>query len=151
MCLIIDANRLGAFLSDPAHEDAAPIRNWLDRRGGRIVYSTGGAFATEVGRGTRAKLLAYSQAGKAQLVSADRFVDDERSLRERTDLRSDDPHVLALARWARVRLLYTADADLIADFKNKQFIDHPRGKVYSRAANARLLTRTACAAASQGG
>lgn len=151
MCIIVDAKRLGAFLSDPANEDAAPIRDWLDRRGGRIVYSTGGAFATEVGRGTRAKLLAYAQAGKAQFVSADRFVDDERSLRERTDLRSDDPHVLALARWARVRLLYTADANLIADFKSKRLIDRPRGKVYSRAANARLLTRAACTAASQGG
>ena len=35
--------------------------------------------------------------------------------------------------------------NLIADFKDKQFIDHPRGKVYSSAANAGLLTRTACA------
>ena len=146
MCIIVDANRLGAFLSDPANEDAAPIRDWLDRRGGRIVYSTGGAFAREMGHRTRAKLLTYVRAGKAQVVSADRFVDDERSLRESTDLHSDDPHVLALARWTRVRLLYTGDASLIADFKNKQLIDHPRGKVYSSAANADLLTRAACTA-----
>ena len=151
MCIIVDANRLGAFLSDPANEDAAPIRDWLDRRGGRIVYSTGGSFATEVGRGTRAKLLAYVQAGKAQLVSADRFVEDERGLSARADLRSDDPHVLALARWSRVRLLYTGDSDLIADFKNKRLVDGPRGRVYSSAANADLLTRAACAVPLQRG
>ncbi len=151
MCIIVDANRLGTFLSDPANEDAAPIRDWLDRRGGRIVYSTGGAFAREVGRQTRAKLFTYVQAGKAQVVSADRFADDERGLRERTDLRSDDPHVLALARWTRVRLLYTGDPDLVADFKNKRLVDGPRGKVYSSAANANLLTRAACAAPSRRG
>ena len=128
MCIIVDANRLGAFLSDPANEDAAPIRDWLDSRGGRIVYSTGGAFAREVGRRTRAKLLAYVRAGQAQVVSADRFANDERRLSERGDLRSDDPHVLALARWTRVRLLYTGDPGLIADFKNKEFVDRPRAR-----------------------
>ena len=110
------------------------------------VYSTGSAFAREVGRRTRAKLLTYVRAGKAQVVSADRFADDERSLSARTDLCSDDPHVLALARWSRVRLLYTGDPGLIADFKNKRLVDSPRGKVYSSAANADLLTRGACAA-----
>ena len=39
--------------------------------------------------------------------------------------------MLALARATSVRLLYTDDRDLIADFKNKKFIDPPRGKVYS--------------------
>ena len=118
MCIIVDANRLGTFLSDPANEDAAPIRDWLDRRGGRIVYSTGGAFAREVGRQTRAKLFTYVQAGKAQVVSADR---------------------------------YTGDPDLVADFKNKRLVDGPRGKVYSSAANANLLTKAACAAPSRRG
>ena len=80
------------------------------------------------------------------MVSASRFADDERGLRERADLRSDDPHVLALARYKHVRLLYTGDQDLVADFKNKQFVDRPRGKVYASAANADLLTRAACAA-----
>ena len=144
MCIIVDANRLGAFLADPATADAAPIRNWLDR-GGRIVYSTGGAFAKEIGRPTRDKLLTYVRAGKATLIPREQFADDERALSENTDLRSDDPHVLALARWTRVRLLYTGDANLIADFKNKTLIDRPRGKVYSTAANADLLTKAACA------
>lgn len=39
---------------------------------------------------------------------------------------------------------HTGDNDLIADFKNKQFIGKPRGKVYSGSANADLLTRSAC-------
>ena len=143
MCIIVDANRLGAFLADSPGEDAAPLRDWLDR-GGRIVYSTGGAFAKEVGRRTRDRLLTYVRAGRATLVPAERFSADERSLRADPDLRSDDPHVLALARATGVRLLHTGDADLMADFKNKKFLDRPRGKVYSTAANAGLLDTTRC-------
>ena len=145
MCIIVDANRLGAFLSDPVNEDAAPVRRWLERRGGRLVYSTGGAFEQEVERHVRKKLLDYVRAGRASLIPAEQYADDEHALRDHPDLRSDDPHVLALARSTGVRLLYTADDALIADFKNKKFVDGPRGKVYSRAANAGLLTRVACA------
>ena len=145
MCIIADANRLGAFLADPINEDAAPVRRWLERRGGRLVYSAGGAFEQEVGRQARKKLLDYVRAGRANLIPTEQYADDEHALRDHPDLRSDDPHVLALARCTGVRLLYTADDALIADFKNKKFIDDPRGKVYSRAANAGLLTRAACA------
>ena len=148
MCIIVDANRLGAFLANPVDADAAPVRDWLDR-GGRIVYSTGGAFAREVGSRARNRLHEYSKAGKAEFVPAARFADDERSLRADANLQSDDPHVLALARATRVRLLYTGDKNLMADFKNPKFIDG--GKIYSRAANKRLLTRSACAAPAQRG
>ena len=135
----------GALLSDPTAAGAAPIRRWL-HQGGRIVYSTGGAFGREVGRRMRDRLLDYARAGRAEYVPAGQFADDERILRDRPDLRSDDAHVLALARKTGVRLLYTGDRDLIEDFKDKQFIDRPRGRVYTRAASARLLAAAACAA-----
>jgi len=143
MCMIVDANRLGSFLADPVHEDAAPIREWLDRRGGRIVYSTGGKFTEEVGHRLRKKLADYVRAGKAVLVPPHRFANDEAALAP--IIGSDDPHVLALARATGVRLLYTGDGALRVDFKDKRFIDQPRGKVYSRASNVNLLTRSACA------
>ncbi len=146
MCIIVDANRLGDFLSDPVSEDAAPIRRWLARGRGQLVYSNGGAFAREIGRTARSRLFNYSRAGKAMLVPADRFAADERALRRRPGLRSDDSHVLALARATGVRLLWTGDQDLIADFKNREFIDRPRGKVYSGAANTGLLARSVCPA-----
>ena len=145
MCIIVDANKLGAFLADPADEDSRPIRRWLDRGAGSLVYSTGGRFAQEIRGRVRAKLADYVRAGRAKLVPESRFAADERSLEARADLRSDDPHVLALARTAGVRLLYTGDRNLILDFKDKNFIDRPRGKVYSGAHNATLLTGSVCA------
>ena len=142
MCIIVDANRLGDFPSDPVKPDSAPIRRWLDRGGGRLVYSTGAAFAREIGK--RDKLLAYVRAGKASVVPADGFAEDEQALRSRADLRSDDPHVLALARATGVRVLYTSDRSLMDDFKRKDLIDRPRGTVYSGAANADFLARATC-------
>ena len=145
MCIIVDANRLGAFLADPPDDDSRPIRKWLDRGAGSIVYSTGGRFAREIRGRAKAKLADYVRAGRAKLIPASRFADDECDLKARADLRSDDPHVLALARAAGARLLYTADRNLISDFKDRRFIDGPRGKVYSGAGNAGLLTRSVCA------
>ena len=147
MCIIVDANKLGVFLGEPPHEDAAPIRRWLDRprHTGTLVYSTGGKFADELGYNARRKLADYYRAGRAHRVPASRFVQDEAALKASGRLRSDDPHVLALARASGARLLYTGDEDLIADFKNSRLIQNPRGRVYSGAANADLLTNDICA------
>ena len=146
--MIVDANKLGKFLADPPDEDALPIHNWLYRRGGAgtLVYSTGGKFDGELGAKARRRLADYARAGKARLVSADRFAEDEAKLTASGQLRSDDPHMLALARASGARLLYTADQALIADFKNSSLIRSPRGKVYSSAANANLLTSSLCRA-----
>ena len=148
MCIIVDANKLSGFLAEPPHEDAAPIHQWLNRRvgAGTLVYSTEGKFACEVGDNAKRKLEDYYRAGRAQLVPASRFAQDEAELKASGELRSDDPHVLALARESGARLLYTGDNKLIADFGNRRIIQKPRGKVYSGAANADLLTNRVCAA-----
>lgn len=146
MCIIVDANKLGIVLAEPPHEDAAPIRRWLDRPAGvgSIVYSDGGQFAKELGSKAKRKLVDYSQAGKARLVPASRFAKDEAELQASGRLRSNDAHVLALARASGARLLYTADQDLINDFKDHHIVRRPRGKIYSGAANADLLTDKVC-------
>lgn len=146
MCMIVDANSLGKFLADPPDEDALPIHDWLYRRrgAGTLVYSTGGKFDQELGNKARRRLADYARAGKARLVPAKRIAQDEADLSASGQLRSDDPHVLALARVSGARLLYTADHALVADFKNADLIGSPRGKVYSGAANANLLTSSAC-------
>ena len=111
-----------------------------------LVYSTDGKFACELGYNAKRKLAEYRRAGKARLVPASRFAQDEAELKASGELRSDDPHVLALARQSGARLLYTGDSKLIADFTDRRIIQEPRGKVYSGAANAKLLTNRVCAA-----
>ena len=144
MCLIVDASRMGIFLETPEHTDAKPIHTWLRRGAGRLVYSTGGKFDSEIYRRARERLTAYARAGRAKLVPEDAFRDDVQQLQTGGSLRSNDAHVLALARVGRARLLYTGDKDLQADFKDGQIISGPRGKIYSGAKNRRLLNANAC-------
>ena len=145
MCIIVDANKLGAFLADPPDDDSKPILNWLNRGTGRIVYSTEGKFAQEIQGRAKHRLAEYYRQGKATFIPRRCFAAYECDLNARRDLCSDDPHVLALAKAARARLLYTADRNLMKDFTNKNIIDEPRGKVYSRKRHAGLLTGSVCA------
>lgn len=65
--------------------------------------------------------------------------------------RSDDPHVLALARDTGARLLYSNDQALQQDFTNRAIIGGVRGKIYPNTGyreflndrrNRRLCSRT---------
>ena len=56
-------------------------------------------------------------------------------LRRRAVCASDDEHVLALALVSGARLVYTNDAALMADFKDREIVSNPRGKVYTTAVN----------------
>ena len=64
------------------------------------------------------------------------------------DCRSNDPHIIALARLSGTRLLYSNDRALQKDFKDKNLIDRPRGTVFTTletcdvtAAQKKLLAR----------
>lgn len=143
MCVIIDANVLGKFLSEPENEDCNPIYRWL-WSGGRIVYSSGSQFRHEIGASARSKLRELASKGNAVLISAQEFQDIEDDVRTGGLCRSDDFHILALARFTRARVLYTKDQKLIHDFKNKDLIDKPRGRIYTNKSNKNLLNRSMC-------
>ena len=142
--MIVDTNRIGVFLKNPPNEDTRPIHTWMQRGQGAIVYSTGSVFARELKPRARRRFLEWTRAGWARPIPADEFKHDERALWRSGLMKSDDAHILALARRSGARLLYTCDSDLIGDFKNKQLIDQPRGKIYTRAANRDLLTGSVC-------
>ena len=139
MCMIVDANVLGMFLLRPEHPDIAPIYEWLQCGWGGIVYSNGGKFKKEINDQTRDRLTKLYQAGRAKQVPWDEVKQHEV---EFGDIRSNDPHILALARTAGVRLLYTRDKNLRRDFKNEQLIG---GAIYRDCRDAGLLTEDACA------
>ena len=57
-------------------------------------------------------------------------------------IRSNDPHILALAIVANVKVLVSKDRTLIDDFTNREIV--VRGRVYQRAEHAHLLTSARC-------
>lgn len=139
MCIIVDTNRIGDFFSKPNNDDVDPIHKWLERKFGVLIYSTGSKFADELQYKTRRLLKEYAKAGHAKLIPASVFEEDEQHLQENPAVKSNDCHVLALARVADVRILFTEDQDLMEDFKNPNLINKPRGKIFSGKQNEKEL------------
>ncbi len=146
MCIIIDTDRMHRFFHEPLVEDAIPIHTWL-QRGGAVAYCTVGKYKQELEKFDnkgRSKLLELQRNGKAFLVNDQTVIAEKESLEKTDACISNDIHILALARASGARLLYTGDNALKRDFKNKEIIDSPRGKIYSGAANKTLLKPNSC-------
>ena len=139
MCVIIDANVAHQFGSPHAHQDAQPVLIWLNMRKGHLALGgkvTVELFRTPIRRWIR-ELLRSGVAllyDKADLDSAQDWVVASQQCQ------SDDTHIIALARVSGARLLYSSDARLVRDFKNRALLNTPRGKVYSSYRNRRLLS-----------
>ena len=137
--MIVDANVLGMFLLQPENPNTAPIHEWLRRGWGSIVYSTGGNFKTDINPTNQERLVQLVRAGLARQVPW-RAVQPREA--EFGNIRSNDLHILALARADGVGLLYTDDKKLRRDFRDKKLIG---GAIYRDRRDAALLTEDACA------
>lgn len=137
MCLLVDANRAHILFGQPSSEVAAPIWAWLGKDG-ILIY--GGKLAKELGRlgDARRLLLRLNQAGKAILEDEKGTNALVRELLDRGGLRSNDPHVLALARISGARVVYTEDGDLMKDFADLKLL-RPKGRIYRQATHKHLL------------
>jgi hypothetical protein len=142
MCVIIDANLAAAVFAQSPDEDFRPVLDWLFDKDGRLV--SGGKLTQELYKikAARRSLRTLNQAGRAILVP-DREVSKEEEWGVATGLcKSDDPHIIALARTSGARTLCSWDGDLHQDFKNRKLISNPRGTVYQKAEHTHLLRHT---------
>lgn len=130
MGAILDRNAAPEAFGPNRTEAGGKFFDWINTGAGRLVV--GGKLLRE---------LSSTQAGKwirqAILSKRVKITDDVevRALTKRIQseggLKSNDPHILALARVSGARLLYSNDINLHRDFRSKELIDRPRGKVYS--------------------
>jgi hypothetical protein len=79
-----------------------------------------------------------SRAGKALKVDATVINAEAQTLRASGLCRSDDPHVLALAKVSGARLVCTIDGALREDVCDKNILRKPRGKLWSPAGHQEL-------------
>ncbi len=107
---------LGGTLSYELHRAGEPMRRWLAglQLAGRLVQVDSEQVARRTGELNQATV-----DGEARC-------------------RSDDEHVIALALVSGARLLYTNDAALTDDFKDKTLVDAPRGRVYTTRTSGNL-------------
>ncbi len=141
MCVIVDANLAARVFGGKSLEDYLPLLNWLDSPEGGLVY--GGHLASELFRVEQARrwLRTRIQSGRARAVEPAKVEAEEKKVR-RLACRSDDPHVLALARVSGARTLCSEDRALQEDFGNPKLISKPRGAVYTKASHSHLLKHT---------
>ena len=180
MCIVLDVNSFSNFRNTD-DEDMKPVRNWLNRRNGKIVYSPTQKFRNEWEAGGGYELMRgllqdqssnpsstiemdWEQAvmelqrmGKFKLVPAEDVQAKADALEQTRVLRSDDPHIIALAIIANVKILVVqrfsdtpiggrarprgADPALQADFKDRNLVG---GKVYITKSHSRLLRKDTC-------
>lgn len=131
MCALLDANAVGDVLAADRSAAAGAFFNWITRGRGKLV----------VARQIHDELRTHSkfdvwyreaiQQGRILRVDDDEVETRASELREARTCLSDDEHVIAAAQVGGARLLYSNDRALQRDFKNKDLIDQPRGKVYT--------------------
>ena len=134
MPIIIDANRACDF-SRPVSSQAAKIMDRIAQKKMRVVV--GGELARELVKTKLRDLLQeWARAGRLSRYENGE-VDKEEERIKLQSIRSDDPHLLALAILSGCRLLYTEDKELIRDFKDTSVIS-PKGRVVKPTTSSRV-------------
>ena len=137
MCAIVDANMASRFFAlDP---DLLPLWKWINDGEGRLAV--GGQLTIELNRVAEAgaQLRSWLQAGLAFQEDAAKLEAEQEEITGQCS--SNDPHVIALARVSRARILCSSDRKLHADFRNRALINNPRGSIYQSAQHADHVLR----------
>ena len=137
MCAIVDANKAARFFSIPPDTDLLPLWDWIERGRGSLIL--GGQLEDElsvIGNAGRA-ILGWARRGRIYIEDREAVYEEQKEISDHC--RSNDAHIIALARVTGARLLCSGDSDLHEDFGNPGLINRPRGVVYQDASHAHLL------------
>lgn len=141
MCIILDANCFSKLV-DHTNDDMKPVRDWLEKRNGRIIYSDTHKFKQEwQGREKTYLLNIWGFVGKLKRVDRQQVEAEANRLKSTRTLNSNDEHIIALARVTEVKVLVSDDKKLHKDFKNRNLVG---GKVYQQARHRHLLRSDMC-------
>ena len=140
MCVILDVNRLSDF-QNQSNTDMEPMRKWFLKMNSKFVHSHTEKFQKDWKGETKKRLLRkWKQAGKLRIVGKEKV--EEETLKLEGKIKSNDPHIIALARIAKVKVLVSKDGDLQKDFKNRDLVSH--GSLYKVAQHKHLLRPDIC-------
>lgn len=146
MCLIVDACVASKVFGSRPSEDFAAIVEWLGNKDGCLT--TGGHLETELlhMESGRRMLRQLKQAGRLRQEAPSDVEAEEGCVRKENKAKSNDPHVLALARVSGARVLCTDDSDLMDDFRNRDVLSPP-GRILTKKDHLDMLREKKCKAA----
>lgn len=136
MCAIVDADRAGLFFADNIDQEFVPLWDWINRGSGTLVV--GGKLKRELFNMQRARdsIQVWEQAGRAAILPDDEVEAEARKVLDQC--RSNDSHVIALARLSGARILLSGDKTLWDDFRDGGLL-RPTGKVYRSTTHRSML------------
>jgi hypothetical protein len=141
VCVIVDNNLAARVLvqEDPEFEPVWTRLFLIHKPTIRVAY--GGKLRDELfgNKEVRRALRILDSAGRAKLVPDQKIEQELRTVLDSGLCKSNDAHVIALARAAPARVLVSDDRDLFQDFKNPKLLSSSRGKVYQRREHVKLL------------
>ncbi len=144
MCIIVDTSVASLVFGSPPYRDYLPLIDWLSKqdKDGILIY--GGELGRELVQFERASyfFIQLIRAGRAIKIQ-DKIVDnEERIVRNLGLCRSNDPHVIALARVSRTRTLCANDHNLWRDFRNRALVPLSNCRIYRNRKHTHLLRHT---------
>lgn len=132
MCVIVDSNAAHQIFTDKPSDAGKELFSWISKGKARLV--TGGRHLYELrGSGKEARILISQtiQSGVARRLCPHRVTEREKKVQQEFQLKSDDPHIIALAQLSGARLLFSNDRDLHLDFRDSRLIHSPYGHIYT--------------------
>lgn len=81
----------------------------------------------------------FIRNGSAKQFPNDQVTTEFQTVKNSGLCRSDDEHIISLARVSRSRVLFSRDQDLHTDFRNPALINGPRGSIFTSADQEALL------------
>lgn len=140
MCLIVDSNSVCAvFLkTKPKFEE---LRRAVEAKRAKIIY--GGKLTHEYRQvySFWRLLIALDRQGSARQVDNDQVDRETARLMATGGCKSNDPHVIALARVGGARLICSEDRKLQKDVRNPNLLSKPRGNIYTKSGHRALIRR----------
>ena len=138
--IIVDVNAAHNVFAMPPRKQWKDLQESLTRgKPFDVVAVHGGGLTREYqGKGIWQICIELNRVGRMRLFK-DSLVDDETQVVRKLGIcKSNDAHVIALARVSHCRLLCSEDGNLKQDFKNQRLIN-PRGKIYGGNSHNHLL------------
>tara|TARA_R110000823_G_scaffold315677_1_gene449424 strand:+ start:10811 stop:11278 length:468 start_codon:yes stop_codon:yes gene_type:complete len=122
MCLIIDVNSIPSVFDEKAsdHENFLPIKSWIYEGKGKIIYG-GSTFLGELGKLERYRRLfqLLSDAGSVVVLDKSEVDRHEDEVKKSMKRDCDDPHLIAIARVSKCKVICTKDARADKHIKDK--------------------------------
>ena len=140
MCAIVDTNVYHQVFSTGSQSSAGKyFLDWLMRRNGGTLVS-GGGHLRELNRIADFKRVFAErlQAGRARRIPDETVDAETEALRSSDICRSNDEHIVALAKVSGARLLFTNDNALQDDFRDRQIVGGTQGRIYTTQLSSRV-------------